>query len=267
MSRIQGDRCLSLNSIISGNPLPGFDKQLSSDPVGGRTGFVPDPTTWTKQDSLFQCPDIPNGGLSPQSPPPGYFDPGQSAEIPNHVDFQIPRLSYTANAAIMPNNKFLLGFQGTTLRPFRYVTMGQVSHPSNTILLTEWLNDPSVVTDKGRLNPAVNTCKSNRPTNGFVVLTNGTTPLVNPNIEQSNPHTATYRPAVASDLLQTKPSSANIATSITRLDWVGRNHGSSADWFKRTTNFLYADGHVETKRLEETLAPFQWGDKFFSLTR
>ena len=39
----------------------------------------------------------------------------------------------------------------------------------------------------------------------------------------------------------------------------------SADWFVRGLNFLYADGHVESKHIEETLEPFQWGERFFSL--
>ena len=29
------------------------------------------------------------------------------------------------------------------------------------------------------------------------------------------------------------------------------------------TNFLYCDGHVETKTIEETLKPFQWGELSF----
>ena len=31
------------------------------------------------------------------------------------------------------------------------------------------------------------------------------------------------------------------------------------------TNFLYVDGHVETKHVFETLSPFQWGERFYSL--
>jgi prepilin-type processing-associated H-X9-DG protein len=31
------------------------------------------------------------------------------------------------------------------------------------------------------------------------------------------------------------------------------------------TNFLYIDGHVETKSIYETFTPWQWGDNFYSL--
>jgi prepilin-type processing-associated H-X9-DG protein len=57
--------------------------------------------------------------------------------------------------------------------------------------------------------------------------------------------------------------------SSTRLDWVGRNHGkrflkNGID--QRKTNFLYVDGHVETKQIKETIEPkWEWGEKFYTL--
>ena len=62
----------------------------------------------------------------------------------------------------------------------------------------------------------------------------------------------------------------------TSLDFVGRNHGNPKSYGSvpgttvaadcnsdlRQTNFLYVDGHVETKNLVDTLYPkFQWGDR------
>ena len=58
-------------------------------------------------------------------------------------------------------------------------------------------------------------------------------------------------------------------TSQSRLDWVGRNHGAKkleGGKDRRRTNFLYADGHVETKTVYDTVAPvFEWGQQFYSL--
>ena len=56
----------------------------------------------------------------------------------------------------------------------------------------------------------------------------------------------------------------------TLLSWVGRNHGKHAldaqGYDVRRTNFLYVDGHVETKNVKETVEPsFQWGQSFYSL--
>jgi prepilin-type processing-associated H-X9-DG protein len=180
------------------------------------------------------------------------------------VDYQVPRVAYTPNAAIMPNNKFTVGFQ-STLNPFHLVKAGTLRFPSSLILMTEFSDVPGVVQDASRFTgqPA---SKSNRPVNGFVVANIGAPGATNPNIETFAPGTA-FRAAKASDLSAVKP--VDFATgsqnSHTRLDWVGRIHGSTRDWFKKQTNFLYADGHVETKRLEETLAPFQWGERLCSL--
>jgi prepilin-type processing-associated H-X9-DG protein len=64
------------------------------------------------------------------------------------------------------------------------------------------------------------------------------------------------------------PDANQGGTVNTRLDWVGRNHGSKhlVNGFDvRQSNFLYCDGHVVTKGIRETLAPkFEWGDTCYS---
>ncbi|HEY7087656.1 MAG TPA: prepilin-type N-terminal cleavage/methylation domain-containing protein [Tepidisphaeraceae bacterium] len=231
------------------NPLP---NALTQTPP-------PDPNTWEMPLELFKCPEAVNGGLPPQSPTPDNVDPGQTVEGPGTVDYQAPRVSYTANAAVMPNNKFTKGFQGT-LNPFHFVKAGQIHRSADTILMTEFTDVPNVVVDKSRFTgqPA---SKSNRPVNGFVI--DGQT---NPNIETFAPGTL-FHPATKDDLAKSKPidKASGSDNSKTRLDWVGRVHGGKSDWFSRKTNFLFVDGHVETKLLEETLDPFQWGERFFSL--
>jgi prepilin-type processing-associated H-X9-DG protein len=75
------------------------------------------------------------------------------------------------------------------------------------------------------------------------------------------------------------PMSGGIPAPDTSLDFVGRNHGggkrlgtvtgntgSISGWDMRTSNFLYLDGHVETKNVADTVYPIdQWGAKFYSL--
>jgi prepilin-type processing-associated H-X9-DG protein len=233
-------------------PKNGLPNELAQNPV-------PNPATWDMAFELFRCPEAVNGGLPPQSPTPDNVDPGQTVEGPGTVDYQAPRVAYTANAAVMPNNKFTVGFQNT-LNPFHFVRAGQIRHPADTVLVTEFTDVANVVVDKSRFTgqPA---SKSNRPVNGFVI--DGQT---NPNIEVYAPGTP-FHPARADELSKVKPidKATGSDNSKTRLDWVGRIHGGSHDWFKRKTNFLYVDGHVETKLLEDTLAPFQWGEQFFSL--
>jgi prepilin-type processing-associated H-X9-DG protein len=76
---------------------------------------------------------------------------------------------------------------------------------------------------------------------------------------------APYRRVTYADLTSNCPMTFDPATTNSRLDWVGRNHGKGA-YDKKTTNFLYCDGHVETKNIKETLEPrFEWGEQFASL--
>ncbi len=64
-----------------------------------------------------------------------------------------------------------------------------------------------------------------------------------------------------------------------RLAWVGRNHaekGRNLDGeVLRSTNFLYVDGHIENKLIEQTLPEtatnpkgeqFEWGNPIYGLT-
>lgn len=231
------------------NPLP---NSLTQNPP-------PDPRTWVMNQELFKCPETWRGGLPPQSPTEDNLDPGQTVEGPGTVDYQAPRLAYTANAAVMPNNKFTVGFQNTN-NPFHFVRAGQVRRPGDTILMTEFTDAPGVVVDASRFTgqPA---SKSNRPVNGFTI--DGVT---NPNIETLPPGTP-FHPTRRDDLAKLQPAdvASGSTNSKTRLDWVGRLHGAGKNWFQKKTNFLYVDGHVETKRIEETLEPFQWGERFFSL--
>ena len=44
--------------------------------------------------------------------------------------------------------------------------------------------------------------------------------------------------------------------------------GLVSGWDMRKSNFLYLDGHVETKNIAETVYPnYQWGEKFYDLIR
>ena len=108
------------------------------------------------------------------------------------------------------------------------------------------------------------TSKSNRPVNAFGIGDIGQPGAINPNIE-TRPHRTPLHPAT--DLSPTKPIdfTTGMANSRARFDWLGRIHAASHDWRKKKTKFRYADGHVETKRLEETVQPMQWGERFHSL--
>jgi len=214
---------------------------------------------------MFQCPSISNGGLPPTNTVPQNLDGGQvndnGAAV---VDQQSPRCAYTVNEAICPRNKFVIGFQGA-LRRYQFVRAGQIRSSANTILAAEWNPNWHIVADAGRSDPNTTVCKSHRPIHGFVGLTGE----LNMELVAADPFAGrpTYRRVTISDLAgDPQPGQA----SNSRLDWVGRNHGKKVlknGFDERKSDFLYVDGHVETKGIKETVFPkFEWGERFYSLS-
>ena len=157
------------------------------------------------------------------------------------------------NEALSPRNKFALGFQGA-VRIYQFVQVSSIPNASGTILATEWAQTGARVASTA--NPSSFYVYSHRPVNPFVGL-DGTLDMY-----QLSPSIG-YRRVTPADL---DPDPATASSSTTRLDWVGRNHGH-VDGYpdQHRTNFLYLDGHVECKTIYETLAPFEWGDKFYTL--
>jgi prepilin-type N-terminal cleavage/methylation domain-containing protein/prepilin-type processing-associated H-X9-DG protein len=202
--------------------------------------------------AAFTCPSMHNGGLPPTDTTPNNLDPGQVTAAPGVVDQQAPRLAYTLNEAICPRNKWVIGFQGSA-RVFNYVKATQITNTSGTILGTEWI-DNGLVTSAGTADRGW--IYSHRPLDAFVGL-NGELDI------WTLPPGSGFRRVTVQDL---DPDPLTETTSQTRLDWVGRNHGIKQGYpDRRQSNFLYVDGHVVTKTVYETLSPFEWGDRFFSL--
>ena len=204
----------------------------------------------------FHCPSIDNGGLPPTNTTPDNHDNGQSNDAGGDViDDQVRRCAYTLNEAICPRNKFGKNFQGARRRCV-WVNGASVRNSAKTVLATEFPQNSLIVVDTGEVSGGP-VCKSHRPVHGFQGL-GGTYNVVD----------------VAPNVPLTRDTVANLAPdpqpgAQCRLDWVGRNHYArkldSQGWDLRLTNFLYCDGHVETKHIRQTLNPFEWGEKFYSI--
>jgi prepilin-type N-terminal cleavage/methylation domain-containing protein/prepilin-type processing-associated H-X9-DG protein len=221
----------------------------------------------------FQCPSIENGGLPPTNPDPNNLDEGQTPETSGIVDQQAPRMAYTLNEALCPRNKFVVGFQGA-LRRCRYMKAGSVKGSAEVVLATEFPQNWRLVADEDRGGGGGVVSKSHRPVHGFTSVGGGQLNLVDVAPDPFGGR-ATYRKCTIDDLAADPSANASgTAGSNSRLDWVGRNHdrkklgtqGTRSGVDLRRTNFLYLDGHVETKHVFETVGPsFQWGDLFYSL--
>lgn len=218
----------------------------------------------------FVCPSMTNGGLPATNTFAGntFVDPTVVVDVPGIVDEQAPRISYTVNEAIMPRNKFIANIPGEgNSRYYRQVNAGKIKNSSNVILATEWTQNESLVVGAGRVASGT-VMKSHRPVHGFYGSNAGkpydmdmmSAPT---GLRGASGYQRNYNLAAG-------PSEKMPDDQGNRLNWVGRIHGAKqigpGQQDLRKTNFLYVDGHVETKRLGETVYPnFQWGDTFYSL--
>ncbi len=224
-------------------------------------GMNANPTNPVSADA-FLCPSLEKGGLPPANTTDDNHDFGIPNDAPGVVDQQVPRCAYTLNEAICPRNKFVLGFQGAQ-RVYRYVSASQIRNSSSTILGTEFPFNAQLVTDTGEVSGAT-VVKSHRPVHGFAALAGGGGSIYDMSQAAYSQGRPGIRRLIISDL---SPNPQPPGANLCRLDWVGRNHSVHMEgpWLAGKTNFLYVDGHVETKDVRDTLKPFEWGDLFYSL--
>jgi prepilin-type N-terminal cleavage/methylation domain-containing protein/prepilin-type processing-associated H-X9-DG protein len=213
----------------------------------------------------FTCPSINEGGLPATNPDPADAIVGQTREPSTDSginDQQVRRIAYTVNEAIMPRNKFHPSVDRTGPMLLNYVKASKVRRSSEIILATEFWSDWKIVSQPSGSDVVV---KSHRGVHGFRV--NNPASVGGDNQPEFNLSAATP------DVLGRtgpgfSPYSREISVSFpadstgNRLNWIGRNHGRGKT---AKTNFLYCDGHVETKTIEETLdvGRKEWGDQVY----
>ncbi len=219
----------------------------------------------------FQCPSIATigntiGGLPSSNPDADTREAGQNNDPdadPGVVDNQVATLAYTVNEALVPRNKFAVGIaRAGTPASFKsqYVNAGKVRDSANVVLVTEFHRDWRIISED--FTGTAGVIKSHRPVHGYEGLTQSAINIndLEPSLLNNAPVIKAANTVVNLDKLQT----ADLTTlpALNRLAWVGRNHGKIG---RGKTNFLFADGHGETKTIEETLAPFQWGKTIYGV--
>jgi prepilin-type N-terminal cleavage/methylation domain-containing protein/prepilin-type processing-associated H-X9-DG protein len=226
----------------------------------------------TVSAQAFQCAEYPDGGAPRTNPGPkaenwegGQVDDNMQSS-PNSVeDLQAPRMSYTANAAIMPRNKFTRSLSGG-LRVNKFVNDTEVKFGSKTIMATEFNNNWNALgvqkTGDGLL------VKSHRPINPFYHFSSGWDEYNAP-VSRSgragfvlgDPNAADYGLLPLSHL-GSKPG----LIESSEINAIGRHHPGGDKIMGGTTNFLYVDSHVENKTVFDTFKNREWGDRYYSLS-
>jgi prepilin-type N-terminal cleavage/methylation domain-containing protein/prepilin-type processing-associated H-X9-DG protein len=224
-------------------------------------------------DTAFQCPSFDNGGIPRTNPGPKSMDweggqvdeMGQTSANPRG-DFQAARMAYTANAAIMPRNKFTSTMSGGQ-RTNKLTNDSAVKNPGNVIMATEFNNYwPAIAVDQGtgRL------VKGHRPVNPFYSYSSGWDEY-----NASEPRGAGRAPFTlgnggSDNSFGLYPLSQVIKTGglieDSEINAVGRHHPGGEKEFGGTVNFLYVDSHVERKTVLDSLKKFEWGSRYYSLS-
>ena len=244
----------------------------------------------------FTCPSMNDGGLVPTQPQPGNWMPGQQPEQaqtgtagkdgkdyseyqktgaagdgitgPYIPDSQAPRMAYTVNEAVLGRNKFNLSSQPANGHHYNTsINLGAVRNSGGTILATEFIDSWQVISEAANGASTI-VVKSHRPVGGWRAdnATPGTNALDLQKIDNGTQlRRVTWADVHPNPIKGYVDGTWTKDNTMTRLDWVGSNHGHNASYRSNKTNFLYVDGHVETKTLRETIDTFEWGQRPYTL--
>lgn len=228
-------------------------------------------------DNAFTCPEIPRGGAPRTNPGPegrNWYvgaqkdQQHQTEPHPGSIeDRQAPYVAFTANAAVMPRNKFTQNMIPGALRLNRFVKENEIMSPQGVILLAELNKNwkAAAVADGGRW-----LSKSHRPISPFRHESVGSNEHMWPvmgecRIYYGNPRVPNYGLA---DLGLVENTGGLIDGEVGGFEAnvVGRHHPGGNKSLGGTANFLFTDGRVIRSTILNTLVKRQWGNKYCSLT-
>lgn len=231
-------------------------------------------------DKAFQCPVVENGGAPRTNPGDRLEDweageqideQGQNKADPGNIkDKQAPRMAYTANAAIMPRNKFNTVLSGGP-RANMFVKDSTIKYPGATIVVAEFLNNwkAMAVYENGGLKS-----KSHRPVNPFYHIGSGfneyAAAVAAPGFIYGLPNDQDMYGILPLDEVKNKQNILDHTSGVSQINAVGRHHPSAnAPYAKKyggTSNFLFCDGHAEGMTPLDTMTKRYWGNRYTSLT-
>lgn len=225
-------------------------------------------------DKSFTCPEFPKGGAprTNPGPDPADWEPGQQGDQTDAPatytdgllkDRQARRMAFTANAAIMPRNKFPDAFPGPRFN--RFVKDNELQMPGKVIMATELNRNwkAAAVQDGGIKS------KSHRPVNPFYHTSSGYNEYgaVSQGFRYRRSGSATYSLSPWESIDNPDAVGLIDGAAGSELNAIGRHHpGGSDARMGGTTNFLYCDGHVQRKELLATMKDREWGDKYYAVT-
>ena len=200
---------------------------------------------------VFKCPSDPSGGMAPTNfinNNQGYGAPGGQVTQNEVQDNQAPRLSYIANALVMPRKR-------RTVDPMSVVSASILEEPAGIIILAEMTNTPACINDVSGASGVA--YKTHRPTNAIKMLDNS--PFIGENPNQIG--LPAYSAITSADALHVldicRTQSANGLYHIAY---------TQPDRHAKGALYIYGDTHAKFQKLDATLNPnrFQWGKRAYT---
>ncbi len=229
------------------------------------------------KEEAFQCPNFNDGGAPRTNPGPlaedwnpDQIDDGGNSAPNDLVDKQARRMAYTANAAIIPRNKFTPLLSGGQ-RINELVQENRIKRPGDTILYTEYLSNWRAlgVSKNGKM-----LLKSHRPVNVFYHLGSGGNEYqaseTSPGFIYGRiglPKTEEDYGLLPTGVVKNKTNILDYTSGIAQINAVGRDHpGGTSKNFGGTANFTFMDNHVERMTPFASLRDRKWGNRYYSLS-
>ncbi len=204
---------------------------------------------YMKSVEMWVSPGDPNKGLEPRWPSCQNLSDFSPSPEGSACDNQVPRKSYTANAALIPRKR-------RTIDPANTVGVTAVDGPAQTIIFTPYSQYASCVYDSSfqQNNNVVN--KSHRPTNAVMTQAGGKWAGERPEEYAVDVYAVTLEVAnSAFDVCRTQESGA-----LPHIKYI------NPMMFGNGSNYTFADGHAKFQQFATTINPdkFMWGKAFYS---
>jgi prepilin-type N-terminal cleavage/methylation domain-containing protein/prepilin-type processing-associated H-X9-DG protein len=231
------------------------------------------------KDSAFRCPTMTNGGLPRTNPgeDPKDWESGQNnqngasdASPAPPEDQQAVRMAYTANALVVPRNKFIhsSGYNAFNVN----VSAGQIKFSSSTILVAEFLDNwralrfgnPQVVKSHRSIMPLYNLTSGYDPYlakggGGFRYAVNASSATY----DRTKPDAYGIADATAVYDANASGNTVSMYDDATGPDInaLARHHPGGNDQYGGTGNYVFVDGHVENLTILQTMVGRLWGER------
>jgi prepilin-type N-terminal cleavage/methylation domain-containing protein/prepilin-type processing-associated H-X9-DG protein len=218
--------------------------------VGGYWHWSASFMPYMKSAELFVSPGDSNRGLVPTNPPcksiseTGVASPG--------CDSQVPRISYTVNAALMPRKR-------RSIDPANVVGYSMVDAPAETILVAPFTHTPACVNDTSNQTSTGFKNKSHRSVNA-VMNKNGS--------KWKGEAVEEYMPNVTSVYAVSEAKAREAFTGCKSKpgpDYVQVAY-IQPDRFGDGSNYSFGDGHAKFFNFFQTIKPsrYMWGKSMYS---